>query len=70
MSAGADANAFFLASHRHMGDVLVFVEQVEQLEHVDVRHTGDQVDTGTLETGQNILRSSDSSHSGLTPGRF
>src|SRR5262245_8854727 len=62
MRAGANPDALFFATHRHMRDLLIFVQEIDELKHIDVWNTGYQVDARFFQAGENLLRSLKGSH--------
>ena len=46
--AGTDPDAFFFSSDGHVGNLFVFVEQINELQHVDVGNARYQIDSGVL----------------------
>ena len=62
MRAGANTDALFFATHRDMSDLLIFVQEIDELKHVDVRNTGHQVDARLFQAGENLSRPLNCSH--------
>src|SRR5262245_48035467 len=62
MRAGANPDALFFATHRDMSNLLIFVQEIDELKHVDVRNTGHQVDARLFQAGENLSRSLWASH--------
>src|SRR5262249_11148280 len=62
MRASANPDALFFATHRHMSDLFIFVQEIDELKHVDVWNTGYQVDARFFQAGENLSRSFRGSH--------
>ena len=58
MRAVQTPDALFFATHGDMSDLLIFVQEIDELKHIDVRNTGHQVDARLFQAGENLSRSS------------
>ena len=57
MRAGANADPLFFTAHWNMSDFLIFIKEIDQLEHVDVGNARHQIDAGLFKPAENLLRS-------------
>src|SRR5215475_15237903 len=70
MRPGANPNALLFATHGDMSNLLIFVQEIDELKHVDVRNTGHQVDARFFQAGENLSRSLRGSHFNFPSRRF
>src|SRR5215468_6789253 len=70
MRAGANPDPLFFATHRHMRDLFIFVQEIDELKHIDVWNTGYQVDARFFQAGENLSRSLKGSHFTFPCRRF
>src|SRR5215813_12394853 len=62
MRAGANPDALFFATHRHMRDLLILVQEIDELKHIDVWNARHKVNACFFQAGENLSRSLKGSH--------
>src|SRR5262245_16601654 len=62
MRAGANPDALFFATHRHMRDLLILVQEIDELKHIDVWNARHKVNACFFQASENLSRSLKGSH--------